>query len=436
MSHKPYWNEKIETLSREELEKYQTVQLKKHLKFAYENSQYYNKSFDRAGVKYEDFKSLADIRKFPFINKKIQRDCQAERPLLGSLTAVAEKEVVFVSASSGSTGLPTLSPFTNTDFKEFQDVESRLFWSIGMRPTDRYVHALNFSLFVGGPTVIGAQELGALCIWAGAIPSERLLYILKEFQPTIIWTTPSYAWYLGETAIKQGINPASDLAINKIIVAGEPGGSIGATRRAIENLWDAEVYDFYGISDIFGACAGMCQERKGLHLAEDHLLMEVIDPKTLEVLPDGQRGELVLTTLRKKARPMIRFRTGDIVISNKEKCACGRSHARIEVVGRLDDMFIVSGVNVFPSDIEFIVRNIKELNGEYRIYAIAENFTTKFKLEVEKRSNIKISNEDLAKKVSRNIKTRLGLSPKEVTILKEGELPRAVHKSKRFIDLR
>ncbi|WP_341876207.1 phenylacetate--CoA ligase [Defluviitalea saccharophila] len=436
MSYKKYWNEAIEAMPREEIETYQTEQLKRHLQFAYENSPYYKQSFDEAGVSPEDFKVLSDLSKFPFINKQIERDAQLSKPLLGTLAATSEEDVVFVSASSGSTGVPTLSPFTKVDFDEFQDVQSRLFWAAGVRPNDRYVHALNFTLFVGGPDVIGAQNLGALCIWAGTIPSERLLYILKEFQPTVIWTTPSYAWYLGETAKKQGINPATDLAIHKIIVAGEPGGSIEATRKAIEELWDAEVYDFYGISDIYGACAGMCSERNGLHIAEDQIYVEVIDPVTLEPVKDGERGELVLTTLRKQARPMIRFRTGDIAIVNREKCGCGRTHGRIQIVGRLDDMLIVSGVNIFPSDIEFIVRNIKELTGEYRVYALSENFTTKFKVEVEKLADASISNEALAEKVSQSIKARLGVKPKEVVILEEGTLPRATHKAKRFVDLR
>lgn len=436
MSYKKYWNEAIETMPREAIEAYQTEQLKKHLQYAYENSPYYKQSFDEIGVRPEDFKVLSDLSKFPFINKQIERDAQLSKPLLGTLAATPEEDVVFVSASSGSTGVPTLSPFTKIDFDEFQDVQSRLFWAAGVRPNDRYVHALNFTLFVGGPDVIGAQNLGALCIWAGTIPSERLLYILKEFQPTVIWTTPSYAWYLGETAKKQGINPATDLAIHKIIVAGEPGGSIEATRKAIEELWDAKVYDFYGISDIYGACAGMCSERNGLHIAEDQIYMEVIDPVTLKPIKDGERGELVLTTLRKQARPMIRFRTGDIAIVNREKCGCGRTHGRIQIVGRLDDMLIVSGVNIFPSDIEFIVRNIKELTGEYRVYALSENFTTKFKVEVEKFADVSISNEALAEKVSQNIKARLGVKPKEVVILKEGALPRATHKAKRFVDLR
>jgi phenylacetate-CoA ligase len=383
-----------------------------------------------------DFKKLEDIRKLPFIDKKIERDRQVAHPILGDLAAVPERDVVFVSASSGSTGVPTLSPFTKNDFDEFQDVESRLFWAAGMRPHDRYVHALNFTLFVGGPDVIGAQNLGALCLWAGSIPSDRLLHILKEFQPTVTWTTPSYAWYLGETAKKNGIDPAKDLSIRRIIVAGEPGGSIPATRKAIEELWNAELYDFYGISDFFGACAGMCSQKNGLHLVEDHIYLEVLDPKTGEPVADGAPGEMVLTTLRKKARPLIRFKTGDIITADHSACPCGRTHVRIKVIGRIDDMFIVSGVNVFPSDIEFIVRAIPGLTGEYRIRIYTEERLTKFDIEVERSPESSQSVQSLSQEVAQNVKTRLGVRPKEVKILNSGDIPRATHKAKRVIDTR
>ena len=223
MADKAYWNEEIETLSRRELEALQRDRLASHLQLAYAMSPYYRGAFDAAGVKPEDLLTLADLRKFPFTNKHIERERQVAAPLLGDMTAVTEDEVVFVSASSGSTGVPTVSPFTAEDFDTWQDIEARLFWMTGIRPSDRYVHALNFTLFVGGPDVIGAQRLGALCIWAGTIPSDRLLYIMKAFQPTVTWTTPSYAWHLGETAKAEGIDPARDLAIRRIIVAGEPG---------------------------------------------------------------------------------------------------------------------------------------------------------------------------------------------------------------------
>jgi phenylacetate-CoA ligase len=430
-----YWDEEIETLPRFALEALQLQRLKTHLDFAYRNSGYYRASFDAAGVQPEDLRTLDDLRRFPFVHKQIERERQLAQPLLGDMLAVPERDVVFVSASSGSTGVPTLSPFTSSDFETFQNNEARLFWAAGMRPEDRYVHALNFTLFVGGPDVIGAQKLGALCFWAGTVPSDRLLFIMKEFQATVTWTTPSYAWHLGETARAQGINPASDLALRRIIVAGEPGGSIPATREAIERLWNAQLYDFYGISDIYGACAGMCEVRDGLHLVEDDILLEVLDPATLEPVPDGTPGEMVLTTLTKSARPMIRFRTGDIITADHSTCACGRTHVRIKVIGRIDDMFIITGVNVFPSDVEFVIRSIPGLTGEFRITVFDEDHLSRYSLEVE-RGESHLSEAALIDRVVHDAKTRLGVRPKEVKILEPNSLPRSTHKAKRVVDLR
>ena len=436
MSDRIYWEPELETLSRPKLEQLQLQRLKSHLELAYQQAPYYRNAFDAAGVKPSHLKHLEDLRRFPFIDKKVERDRQLAAPDLGDMVAVPEEDIVFVSASSGSTGVPTLSPFTAKDFDDFQNVEARLFWAAGMRPKDRYLHALNFTLFVGGPDVIGAQKLGALCLWAGTVPSDRLLFMMKQFKPTVTWTTPSYAWHLGEAAIKQGIDPARDLFIRKIIVAGEPGGSIPATRKSIEQIWNADLYDFYGLSDIFGACAGMCSEKHGLHLAEDNILLEVLDLKTQNPVPDGQPGEMVLTTLLKSARPMIRFRTGDIVRKFLEPCPCGRTAARFEVQGRIDDMFIVSGVNVFPSDIEFVVRSITGLTGEYRITLYDENRLTRFGLEIESDPAYEADGSQLTEEVTDRIKHRLGVRPKNVRLLASGTLPRNTHKAKRVIDLR
>jgi phenylacetate-CoA ligase len=434
MSERKYW-EPVETLPRADLQALQLQRLREHLTWARERSPYYARSFAESKAP-SDLKSLDDLRHFPFINKSIERDRQLAAPLLGDLAAVPERDVVFVAASSGSTGVATLSPFTAQDFEDFQNAQARLFWGTGMRPTDRYVHALNFTLFVGGPDVIGAQKLGALCIWAGTVSSDRLLFIMKNLAPTSTWTTPSYAWHLGETARSQGIDPAKDLAIRRIIVAGEPGGSIPATRQAIEAMWKADLYDFYGISDIFGACAGMCQEKHGLHLVEDQILLEVIDPKTGEPVKGEEPGELVMTTLQKKARPMIRFRTGDIGRRLVEPCPCGRTHVRFVVQGRLDDMFIVSGVNVFPSDVEFVVRDFPGLTGEYRVVVYTEERLTRFDIEVEKQKNSQEQDETLAEELRRRIALRVGVKPRQVRVLAEGELPRSTHKAKRLIDRR
>jgi phenylacetate-CoA ligase len=431
-----YWEPELETLPRPQLEALQLKRLKQHLAFAYERSPYYRQSFDAAGVKPAQLRHLEDLRLFPFTDKKVERDRQLAAPDLGDMVAVPERDIVFVSASSGSTGVPTLSPFTQKDFADFQNVESRQYWSIGMRPTDRYLHALNFSLFVGGPDVIGAQNLGALCIWGGTLPSDRLLYVMKQFKPTITWTTPSYAWHLGEEAIKQGLDPRKDLFIRKIIVAGEPGGSIPATRKAIEEIWGADLYDYYGLSDIFGSCAGMCPHKDGLHLAEDNILLEVLDPNTQQPVPDGTPGEMVLTTLQKEARPMIRFRTGDIITRYPSACPCGRTFSRFVVQGRIDDMIIVSGVNIFPSDIEFVVRGNQRLSGEYRITVYEEEHLTKFDVEIETISGHEHAAEELSRQVASEVKLRSGIRPKQVKVVPLGSIPRSTHKAKRLVDLR
>ncbi|MCA1974590.1 MAG: phenylacetate--CoA ligase [Caenispirillum sp.] len=433
---RPYWDARLETQSRADWDALKLGLLRRHLRHAYDNSPYYRTTFDAAGVRPDDLRSLDDLRRFPTITKSVLRARQEALPLLGDLAAVPERDVVYVSASSGSTGVPTLSPFTQADFDGWIDYEARQFWSSGLRPHDRYCHSLNFSLFIGGPCVLGAQKLGALTVHAGTVPSERLLTILRQFQATAIWTTPSYAWYLGETAQKEGLDPKTDLAVKRIFVAGEPGGSIPETRARIEGLWGASVYDYYGLSDIFGACAGMCEEKDGLHWAEDHILVEVLDPETGEPVAEGERGEMVLTTLQKQARPLIRFRTGDIVSFTTAPCRCGRTSQRLMGVhGRLDDMLIIRGVNIFPSDVEALVRKDHDLSGEYRLVVERKDHLDSLTVEAEARHGVNLPPEELAARLKRQIKAVTGVGA-AVAILPPDTLPRATHKAKRVEDRR
>ena len=407
-----------------------------HLRLAYAQSPFYRQHFDAAGVRPEQLRTLDDLRRFPFTHKHILRERQLAVPPFGDLLAAPERDIVYVSASSGSTGVPTASPFTARDFDDWMDYEARQFWSSGLRPHDRYCHALNFSLFVGGPCVLGAQKLGALSIHAGTLPSERLLAVLRQFQATAMWTTPSYAWHLGETALKAGLDPRSELAVRRIFVAGEPGGSIPETRQRIEALWGAKVYDYYGLSDIFGSCAGMCEEQDGLHWAEDHILAEVLDPETGLPVADGERGELVLTTLKKTARPLIRFRTGDIVSFTTEPCRCGRTSQRmLGTHGRLDDMLIIKGVNIFPSDVEAVVRALAGFNGEYRLVVEREQHLDRLRVEAERADASPHADGELAAQLARQLKAVTGVSA-EVAVLAPDSLPRATHKAKRVEDRR
>jgi phenylacetate-CoA ligase len=432
----PYWDARLETQSRDDWNRQTLALLQSHLAHAYAGSPAYRAGFDAAKVRPDQLKSLDDIRRFPLIDKRTLRDRQLAVPPFGDLLAVPERDIIYISASSGSTGVPTASPFTAQDFDDWIDYEARQFWSSGMRPRDRYAHSLNMSLFIGGPCVLGAQKLGALTIHAGTIPSERLLAILKQFQATVIWTTPSYAWYLGETAAKEGTDLRRDLAVKRIFVAGEPGGSIRETRDRIEQLWGASVYDYYGLSDIFGSCAGMCEQKDGLHWAEDHILVEVIDPVSGAAVKPGDRGEMVLTTLKKRARPMIRFRTGDIVSFNPEPCRCGRTAIRLNGVhGRLDDMLIIKGVNLFPSDVEAVARRDHELTGEYRLIVERIDHLDKLTVEVEHVRGYNGHDRDLAQRFLRNLKAITGVSA-EINVLPPDTLPRATHKAKRVEDRR
>ena len=432
-----YYDPEIECMPRSELEQMQLDRLKAMLSYAYENTVYYKRSFDEAGVRPEDVQTLSDIQKLPFIDKKTERDTQHVGSFFGEMCSVPEEDVVFMATSSGSTGVPTVSPFTQEDFDLWQDTEARLFWQAGMRPSDRYVHGLNFALYVGGPDVIGAQRLGALASWVGAVPSDRLLFVLKQYQPTVIWTSPSYAWQLGEKAKEKGFDPKTDFSIHTIIVAGEPGGSIPSTRAAIEELWGAKVVDFFGLSDIYGACAAACEARDGLHIVEDQILVETVDPHTGEVLEPGELGELVYTTLMKKARPMIRFRTGDIGYVSNEPCQCGRTLARIHITGRKDEMFIVGAVNVFPTDIEYVVRAEKGLTGEYSIRVYTEDFTTRYEVSVERAQGSEEPYDEVARRVEGALKTHTGVRPAKVIVHDAGKLgTSSEHKASRFIDER
>lgn len=436
LADRPYWDAALETQSRAQWDALKLSLLRSHLHHAYTHSPYYRHSFDAAGAHPDHLNSLDDLRRFPFIDKRVLRDRQLAVPPFGDLVAVPERDIVYLSASSGSTGVPTASPFTAQDFEDWMDYEARQFWSSGLRPDDRYCHSLNFSLFVGGPCVLGAQKLGALSIHAGTLPSERLLAVLRQFQATAMWTTPSYAWHLGETAIKEGINPKTELNLQRIFVAGEPGGSIPETRQRIEALWGAKVYDYYGLSDIFGSCAGMCEEQDGLHWAEDHILVEVLDPDTQQPVAPGERGELVLTTLKKTARPMIRFRTGDIVSFTDAPCRCGRTSQRmLGTHGRLDDMLIIKGVNIFPSDVEAIVRQDHALSGEYRLIVEREQHLDQLRVEVERASADASQDAQLAQQFARQLKSLTGVSA-QVAILPPDTLPRATHKAKRVEDRR
>lgn len=418
-----YWDPAAETMPRDELRALQLAKLKYIVAYSYSHSPYYKELYDAAQVGPDDIKSLEDIRRLPTIGKCDLRRDISEHPRFGRILAVPEEDIVYVACSSGTTGRPLVSPFTKDGFEEVIDVSSRFFYGQGMRRGDRHIHCLNLSLFVASPAVLAIERIGAMCLWGGVIAMERTISMLQSLQITSLLITPSFAWRLGHYAIeKYGLDPAKDLFVRRITVAGEPGGSVPEIRKSVEELWGAKVYEVYGLSEIMGCIAASCEEQDGLHLAEDHIFVETLDPRTHEPLPDGEEGEFAFTSFGKPGHPMIRYRSGDIGVVDRAPCPCGRTSARLRVLGRKGDMFIVSGVNVYPEDVHAALLTMKGITGEFLIHLRTKHFTTCYDVEVERAPGSAEPYEELAARVSENLKHILAARPHNVIVRLPGEI--------------
>jgi phenylacetate-CoA ligase len=428
-----YWAPEIETLPRDELEALQLRLLRHTVHSAYHNSAYYGRVMRSAGFDPDSIRTLRDIRKLPFVNKKFERERQEQCPPFGDHIAVPNDRIVRIHASSGTTGVPTASVFTHNDIEAWKESMARQFWGVGMRAGDIYHHALNMSLFVGGLCLLGAERLGAAAIPAGVMDTNRHLMVIKAYRPRFIWGTPSFMLHLSEKAREAGMDPAG-LSIRKVIVAGEPGGSIPSTKRKIEEAWAADCYDYYGIADIWAPCATECEEKAGLHVLEDYVLPEVIDPETGEQVGEGEKGELVLTTLKREGQIMLRFRTGDETSYEGERCACGRTHLRLKgITGRTDDMVIAKGVKFYPSQVEEVLRKIPELSNEYQIVVNrGEEYMDGVAVKTEACCG---DVEEIRRRLEVELKSVVGIRF-DVEVLPLGTLPRTMHKAKRVLDLR
>lgn len=421
---------------RAEIERLQTKMLRNIVRWAYDRSPFYRKLYDEAGVNHESIKDLSDITRLPAISKHDLRHDVENHPVYGSMLAVPEEDIVYVASSSGTSGLPLISPFTRRDFSEIVRLSRRFFEGFGMKRGDRYMHCLNLSLFVASPAVLSMQDIGVTTLWGGVLPKERIKRLLCELKITAIQTTPSFALRLGVWLKENGADPAG-LSVRRIIVAGEPGGSIPAIRDAIEKTWNASVYEVYGMSEIMGSLAASCEARHGLHVAEDSVVVEVLDPESGEPLEDGKRGELTFTALMKFGRPMIRYRSGDIGTITHEKCSCGRTHARINVVGRHDNsMFIVSGVNVYPSDILSVMAGIPGITKDVRIRLQSACGTDRYIIEAERAPGCIENDRVLSERISNRLKELILAKPQAVVILQPGALSSEEQKMKYLIDER
>lgn len=430
-----YWNKKIETASRNELEKHQLKLLKSLVKYCYENSAFYCNTFKKAGITPEDIKTLDDAQKIPFTSKNDLRD---NYPF--GMVTVNFDDLVELHASSGTTGNPVVGAYTKNDMDVWAELMARSLYVAGVRKNDIMHNAYGYGLFTGGLGFhYGAQKIGATILPISGGMTERQIKLMKDLGSTVLCCTPSYAIYLAETMAQGGINPSKDLKIKLGLFGAEPWSE--RIRERIEKELEIEAFDIYGLTELCGPGVSVeCPKHKGLHIWEDHFLIETIDPKTEEVLPAGEEGELVFTTLTKTGLPILRFRTRDISVIETGKCECGRTHARMmRIRGRSDDMMIIRGVNVFPSQIEYAIMGLPELAAQYQIILerpdALDVFTIKAELTDKSVNNNPQELEALKRKIKQKVNNITGLSP-IIELVKPGELPRTAGKAKRVLDMR
>jgi phenylacetate-CoA ligase len=434
------YNPEIETMSRTELKALQFLRLKQTIKKVYENVPFYREKFDELGITPEDIQSLDDVKRLPFTKKKDLRD---QYPF--GLFAVPMDEVTRIHGSSGTSGKPTVVGYTKNDIKNWASIVARSIVTAGGRKSDIFHNAYGYGLFTGGLGLhFGAEELGVATVPISGGNTERQITIINDFKPRGICGTPSYILNIVEHMEHMGMNPR-ETSLEYGIFGAEPWTE--EMRATLEKKLDIKAIDIYGLSEVMGPGVAIeCYEAQdGLHIAEDHFLVEVLHPETLEPVEDGQAGELVFTSLTKEALPIIRYRTGDIASITREKCKCGRTHTRMSrLKGRTDDMLIIRGVNVFPSEIERVLLQIEGLVPHYQIHLIKKGSLDSVELhvEIEKQLYQEVG-EDLGHSIIQNLKHHIQHQMKsnclvtmDTVINKPGSLPRSEGKAKRIVDRR
>ncbi|OHB32269.1 MAG: phenylacetate--CoA ligase [Desulfuromonadaceae bacterium GWC2_58_13] len=429
------WNDEFETLPRDVIESLQLKRLQQTLQRVYATVPFYRQQLQKVGMSPDKVKSLDDLKRLPFTLKQDMRD---NYPY--GLFAVPLEQIVRIHASSGTTGKPTVVGYTRRDIETWAELMARSFVAAGAHKGDVIHNAYGYGLFTGGLGAhYGAEKLGASVIPMSGGNTRKQLMIMQDFGSTVLTCTPSYSLYLAEVAAEEGIDFKS-LKLKVGIFGAEPWSE--EMRNEIEEKLNLKAIDIYGLSEILGPGVGIeCIEaQKGLHLWEDHFIPEIINPDTGEVLPYGERGELVITTITKEGIPMIRYRTRDITRIIPEPCICGRTHVRLErMSGRTDDMLIIRGVNVFPSQIESVLINIEGVEPHYQLIVDREENldTLEVQVEVNEQSfsdEVKILQE-LSSRIQKEIKEMLGVTCK-VRLVEPKTIARSEGKAKRVIDNR
>ena len=428
-----YYQKEIETMPVEEIKKLQSEKLVKQVKHVYENVEYYRKLMDEKGVKPEDIKGIEDLHKLPFLSKADLRDAYPY-----GLLAKPLDECVRIQSTSGTTGRRVVAFYTQNDIDLWEDCCARANVAAGGTNKDVCQVAYGYGLFTGGAGLNGgSHRVGCLTLPMSSGNTERQIQFMTDLGATILCCTPSYAAYIGESLKEQGYKP-EDIPLKAGIFGAEPWTE--EMRHGIEKTLGIKAYDIYGLTETTGPGVSFeCSEQTGMHINEDHFLAEIIDPDTGEVLPEGEKGELVFTALDKEAFPLLRYRTRDICVLTREKCSCGRTLIKMaKPMGRTDDMLIIRGVNVFPSQIETVLLN-EGYQPNYQIVVDRANNTDTFEVNVEmspEQFTDKVSDVlKMEKSLANAMKTMLGINP-TVKLVAPKTIVRSEGKAVRVIDKR
>ena len=430
-----YYQPDIETMSREQLRELQLERMKQSVRHAYDNVAFYQQSFKEAGVTPDDLQALEDLERLPFVVKQDMRDAY---PF--GLFAVPQKDVARIHASSGTTGQATVVGHTASDLKNWGDCFARGIAMVGGDENSTIQVSYGYGLFTGGLGAhAGGEAMGCSVIPTSSGNTRRQVQMMKDCGTDILACTPSYALLIADTAIEIGYDPATEFKISGGIFGAEPASD--NMREEIASKLGIQYCDVYGLSEIMGPGVAMeCAERAGLHVAEDHFYCEILDPETLKPVPDGEWGELVITTLTRECCPLVRYRTRDVTRIISEPCACGRTHRKIDQLrGRTDDMLIIRGVNVFPSQIEQVITGFPEIATHYQIILTTRGPLDHVELQVETVPDFPIDEvrkiEDLKRRLGVELKSNLQVSV-EVKIVEPKTIARSEGKAKRVIDQR
>ncbi len=429
-----YWNEHIECMPIEQLRELQSERLKRTVYRVYQNVPFYRKKMQELGIAPEDIKSIDDIKYLPFTTKADLRD---NYPY--GLFAAPMSEIIRIHASSGTTGKPTVVGYTRNDITNWAEVTARALVCAGGDSHSVVQVAYGYGLFTGGLGMhYGVEKLGGSVIPISGGNTKRQIMIAKDFGSTIICCTPSYALFIAEVMQEMGIDP-SELKLHSAILGAEPWSE--EMRSDIEAKLKIKAFNIYGLSEITGPGVSCeCPQQSGMHINEDMFYPEIIDPDTLEPMAEGSNGELVFTTILKEGIPLLRYRTRDITSLNHEPCKCGRTHVRMQrVMGRSDDMLIIRGVNVFPTQIESVLDKFSEISLNYVIIVTREKSVDELEVKVEMSENL-VSDEikeieKLQKRIAAEIHAVLNINVK-VTLVGPKTIERSEGKAKRVIDLR